>query len=170
VVVYIGGVFEKNTLTGAIRKYHTGLGRTVAFRDVPAGTGQGTLSSILTDHLGSTVEVTNAVGTTVSETAYWPYGATRSGGVTQTDQRYTQQRETVTTMGAYFYKARFYSTAVGRFVSAAWSGDDLNRYTYVRKNPLTFTDPSGLDCETPYVDLCPDIVADVVVGVSNYAL
>jgi len=48
-------------------------------------------------------------------------------------------------LGLYDYKARFYSTLTGRFVSAdPLATDGLNRYTYVRDNPLGGTDPSGL--------------------------
>ena len=51
----------------------------------------GTLSYLLADHLGSTVEVLDAGGNTVaaSETKYWPYGAIRNSGAPATDKRYT---------------------------------------------------------------------------------
>jgi hypothetical protein len=46
----------------------------------------GTVRFMLQDHLGSTTELLDTAGTTVanSEIAYWPYGGTRSGGVTAT--------------------------------------------------------------------------------------
>ena len=55
-----------------------------------------------------------------SEAKYWPYGATRSGAITQTDKLYTGQQQEAgdDAMGLYNYKARFYSTVTGRFVSA----------------------------------------------------
>ncbi len=65
--------------------------------------------------------VLDAAGATVAETAYWPYGATRAGGVAQTDKLYTgqQQEPGDAALGLYNYKARFYSTTVGRFVRGA---------------------------------------------------
>ncbi len=149
--IYIGGVYEK-TNTGAIKKYYAGFGRTIAVRDVPTGSGNGTLSYILPDHLGSASVITSDAGAVISEMAYWPYGATRSGGITQTDKRYTGQQEEPgdAALGLYNYKARFYSTTLGRFVSADSSTTDgLNRYTYAVSNPLAFTDPSGHCVQRP---------------------
>jgi hypothetical protein len=50
----------------------------------------------------------------------------------------------------YNYKARFYSTTLGRFVSAdsivpEVSGDGLNRFAYVVNNPIRWNDPTGHD-------------------------
>jgi len=146
-MVYIGGVYEKNTLTGgAVKKYYSAFGRTIAIRDVAGGSGQGSIYYPLADHLGSTVKVLDASGNAVSETAYWPYGATRSGSIAQTDQLFTGQRQEPvgSTLGLYNYKARFYSTTLGLFLSAdTLTTDGLNRYAYVRGNPLRYSDPSG---------------------------
>jgi RHS repeat-associated protein len=162
--VYVGGVFEK-TNTGAVRKYYQAFGRTIAMRD------GGTVRFMLQDHLGSTTELLDTAGATVanSEIAYWPYGGTREGGITGTDQLYTGQRQEVgdAQMGLYNYKARFYSTAVGRFVSAdPIASDGLDRYTYVRNNPARFTDPSGY-CIGSYV-CTPLDVLNVIVCASSY--
>jgi len=57
-----------------------------------------------------------------------------------------------------YYHARYYDPALARFISAdsivpgqtATSGapnpQQLNRYSYVVNNPLTYTDPTGHDC------------------------
>jgi len=85
----------------------------------------------------------------VATQRYWPYGSTRSGGVTQTDKLYTgQQQEPGDALGLYNYRARFYSTTIGRFVSGdsvviGQSEAILNRYAYVRNIPTRHTDPSG---------------------------
>ena len=47
-------------------------------------------------------------------------------------------------LGLHNYKARFYSTVLGRFVSADPIGDGLNRFAYVGNRPTVATDPSGL--------------------------
>jgi RHS repeat-associated protein len=152
--VYIGGIYEKSftaggTVTGS-RKYYAALGRTIAVRDVPAGGGAGTLAYLLADHLGSTVEALDASGATLTEQKYWPYGGTRAGGVAQTDKLYTgqQQEPGDAALGLYNYKARFYSTTLGRFVSAdPTNGGGLNRYAYTYNNPTGSTDPTGLAAE-----------------------
>jgi len=52
-------------------------------------------------------------------------------------------------MGLYFYEARYYDAALGRFISADTIVPDpnnpqsLNRYSYVLNNPLRYTDPTG---------------------------
>ncbi|RLC55581.1 MAG: hypothetical protein DRI80_17590, partial [Chloroflexota bacterium] len=65
-----------------------------------------------------------------------------------TAYRYTGQRlEAV--IGLYYYRARWYDPALGRFISAdtvvpnPGNPQDLNRYAYVRNNPLRYTDPTG---------------------------
>jgi RHS repeat-associated protein len=64
--------------------------------------------------------MTDTNGVPAPSMKYWPYGGTREGGVTGTDLLYTGQWQEAADagMGLYNYKARFYSTALGRFVSA----------------------------------------------------
>jgi hypothetical protein len=49
-------------------------------------------------------------------------------------------------LGLYYYKARFYSPALGRFLQTDPIGfaDDTNLYAYVGNNPINLTDPTGL--------------------------
>ena len=54
----------------------------------------------------------------------------------------------------YFYNARYYDPALGRFISAdtivpqPGNPQSLNRYSYAANNPLRFVDPSGhYECE-----------------------
>ena len=81
-------------------------------------------------------------------------------GVTVTDYRFTGQRADgyikLIDMGA-----RRYDPALGLFISAdtiipdPGNPLDLNRYSYVRFNPLKYVDPSGHDPEFPMIDgLC----------------
>ena len=112
-----------------------------------------TLRWLLTDHLGGTsVTVTGTAET--GELRYHPFGATRyTSGTTPTSQRYTGQREEGA-LGLYFYGARWYDPALGRFVQpdtlVPQPGDaaDWDRFAYVRNNPLKLVDPDG-HCPTP---------------------
>jgi len=80
-------------------------------------------------------------------TRYWPYGAARSGSVASTAYRFTGQRQDVA--GLYFYRSRWYDAGIGRFLQPdpliPDPGDpqSLNRYTYVRNNPLKYVDSGG---------------------------
>lgn len=53
--------------------------------------------------------------------------------------------------GLDFFGARYYGSSMGRFMSPDPTGgkiedqQSLNRYTYVRNNPVSFTDPNGLN-------------------------
>ncbi|BCX05926.1 MAG: hypothetical protein KatS3mg053_3864 [Candidatus Roseilinea sp.] len=82
---------------------------------------------------------------------YHPYGSVRaSSGALPTKRTFTGQIADET--GLYFYNARYYAPALGRFISAdplvpePGNPQALNRYAYVRNNPLRYTDPSG-HCE-----------------------
>ena len=142
--VYVGGVFEKNIELNVTTKYY-GAGRPLAMRKTgPAGN---VLSYLCADPLGSTTAVLDASGVVVSSRTYWPMGMERSlaGDARVTDQWYTGQRdEEFDGLGLYNYKARMYGTAGGRFLSAdSLTVDGLNRYGYVRGNPMRYSDPNG---------------------------
>jgi RHS repeat-associated protein len=73
-----------------------------------------------------------------------------------TELRFTGQREELDDaagLGLYNYKARFYSTVLGRFLSvdplvgAGGDPQSWNAYTYVRNNPLRLVDPTGMRWE-----------------------
>jgi RHS repeat-associated protein len=132
-----------------VRKYYSAFGRNVAVREVAGGTGAGVVRFLLTDHLGGTAKTMNSSGTIVDSIKYWPFGAMRSGTATTTDKLFTGQRQEAAVdpaLGLYDYNARFYSTTLGRFVSADPVSDDgLSRYTYVSNNPLVLVDPTGYD-------------------------
>lgn len=100
------------------------------------------------DHLGSTSLTTDSEGAVVAESRYLPYGGLRwQAGTLPTDFTYTGQRQAG--FGLYDYNARYYSAVLGRFVSAdsivpePGNPQDLNRFLYVRNNPLLYIDPSG---------------------------
>jgi len=80
---------------------------------------------------------------------YTAFGETRyATGITPTDYRYTGQREEAE-LGLYFYNARWYDPALGRFIQPdtivpdPGNPMDWDRYAYVRNNPVNYTDPSG---------------------------
>ena len=102
---------------------------------------------------GSTAVVADMSGVRTSEARYKPWGESRySSGTLPTTYKFTGQREEAS-LGLYFYNARYYDPALGRFISAdtVVSGgvQGWNRYTYSSGNPVKYIDPSGHDA-IPY--------------------
>ena len=69
-------------------------------------------------------------------------------GATPTTYRFTGQR-LESNLGLYFYGARWYDPAAGRFIQADTIVPEgvqgLDRYAYALNNPVRYTDPSGHD-------------------------
>ncbi|MGC8960758.1 MAG: N-acetylmuramoyl-L-alanine amidase, partial [Chloroflexia bacterium] len=141
VTVYVGNHYEKQGST--IRKYYYAGAQRVAMRE------NGTLYWLLVDHLGSTAVVADASGAKVGEVRYKAWGEDRyTYGTTPTTYRYTGQRWEAG-FGLYFYNARWYDPALGRFIQPDTVVPDpgdpqqLNRFGYVQNNPLRYVDLSG---------------------------
>jgi RHS repeat-associated protein len=101
------------------------------------------------ERIGSTSITTDSNGVKGPEIRYYPWGGQRwSSGTTPTTFRYTGQR-LESSIGLYFYNARWYDPAAGRFIQAdtivPGGVQGLDRYAYVNNNPLRYTDPSGHD-------------------------
>ena len=99
-------------------------------------------SWLYADHLGSIIGTANATGTSTAVYSYGPYGEPNT--LTGQRFRYTGQ-QLIKELGLYYYKARFYSPALGRFLQTDPIGmaDDLNLYAYVGGNPVNRIDPTG---------------------------
>ena len=105
----------------------------------PANNG---LFYLLTDHLGSTAVTANSSGSKYAELRYKAWGEMRyTYGTTPTAYKFTGQRLDEST-GLYYYGARYYDAALGRFVQAdtivpePGNPQALNRYAYMLNNPL----------------------------------
>jgi len=118
----------------------------LCFHSPPAIYAVNSLYFIHTDHLGSTVAVTDEEGEIVFQNRHFPYGSGRlpavSGQLSATERNYTSQIKDNETQ-LYYYNARYYDPALGTFISADPAGDGLNRFGYVHGNPINFIDPWG---------------------------
>ena len=93
--------------------------------------------------------MTGDTGAAVEASEYQPYGMFRSqAGTVVSDYKFTDQ-ELDAESGLYNYDARLYDPMIGRFISAdsivpnPFNPQSLNRYSYVRNNPLIYIDPTG---------------------------
>lgn len=107
------------------------------------GTATTNKTWLYADHLGSVIGTANSAGTSTAIHSYGPYG--EPNVTTGVRFRYTGQQY-LGGLNLYYYKARFYSPALGRFLQTDPIGtaDDLNLYAYVGNNPVNFSDPTGL--------------------------
>jgi RHS repeat-associated protein len=105
-----------------------------------------TTTSYLRDGLNSSVAVTNSSATIAGSYEYSPYGDSVGTGSATTAQQFTG-RDNDGATGLYYYRARYYSPQMGRFISEDPIGlvGGTNFYSYVRGNPLGYTDPDGRD-------------------------
>jgi RHS repeat-associated protein len=131
-------------VNGITNTYYYHAGQRIAMRQGNA------LYWLLTDRLGSTSMVVAATNALTGELRYKAYGDARygSGITTTTKYHFTGQREE-STIGLYFYNARWYDAALGRFIQAdtvvpkPTDPQSLNRYSYVGNNPFRYADPTG---------------------------
>src|SRR5262249_36051415 len=106
--------------------------------------------------LGSTEALTDGSGTVTATYKYDVFGAVRnSTGAGSTGFKFTGQQEDGAT-GLVYLRARLYDPATGRFLSMdPFRGDpsdpaSLNRYAYVRNNPIGLVDPDGLEPDSAW--------------------
>jgi len=111
----------------------------------------GTRGTLIPDVQGSIVGSLDANSGTLTKTGYQAYGENPS--LTAGSYQYTARRFDPETAGStaqpsrlYYYRARMYSPAWGRFSQVDQIGyaAGSNIYAYVENDPLNLTDPAGL--------------------------
>ncbi|HEY9404529.1 MAG TPA: RHS repeat-associated core domain-containing protein, partial [Pyrinomonadaceae bacterium] len=126
----------------------------------------GNIRWLVTDHLGTPRMVVDLSGKLdkIKRHDYLPFGEEVGAGIggrtagqgyvaDNVRQKFTGSERDGET-GLDYMKARYYSSAIGRFTSAdsmpikkrhLLDPRDLNRYAYVANNPLKYIDPEGLE-------------------------
>ena len=135
-----------------------------------------------TDALGSITAITDDTGKVVERRSYEPFGKIRamdygtnnntfSNRIIQTARAFTGHEQIGEISGLIHMNARVYDSDIGRFLSAdtiiqaPHDSQSYNRYSYVRNNPLMFTDPSGHSWFSKLWKKIKNVVIGVVVAV-----
>jgi RHS repeat-associated protein len=117
--------------------------------------------------------VTTLTATTLFSSNYQPYGV-NYGQVGAEEFMYTGKMMDALT-GLYYFGARFYDDAVGRFIAEDSSSGgledpmSLNRYIYARDNPMTITDQTGHDWWSSLTSAVSNTFAAVTAAASAVA-
>lgn len=124
------------------------------------------------DQLKTCCVMTNRDGSLAQEYQYTAYGAEtylHNTADFPLYNRYTDQYWDVE-VGLYYYGARYYDPALGRFIQAdtltpdVYRPQSLNRYTYVLNNPFRYIDPSGHSWWSDIKDAASNFVKGAVLG------
>jgi RHS repeat-associated protein len=105
------------------------------------------MMAFLSDALGSMIGLTNSAGALATNYTYDPFGTTTTSGTANVNPYQFTGRENDGT-GLYFYRARYYSSSFQRFIAQdtiGFAGSDPNLYAYANHDPISFTDPKGLE-------------------------
>ncbi|CUS39085.1 hypothetical protein COMA1_70019 [Candidatus Nitrospira nitrosa] len=125
------------------------------------------------DGLGSVTDLTDSAGATAKSYSYDAYGnILESPGTLEQPYTYTG-REFDSESGLYYYRARYYDSAVGRFSQrdpVGFSGG-LNFYQYVGSNPTNMVDPTGkFAMVLPLLPTLPIITTSVANALGGLAI
>jgi RHS repeat-associated protein len=131
------------------------VGQLIATYKNDASAGQAVTPGVhfhLADWLGTNrVQLTNA-GQSEETCQSLSFGdVLNCTGVADSTEHHFTGKERDAESGLDYMDARYYGSSIGRFMSPDPLGghpedpQTLNRYAYARNNPLTFSDPTGLD-------------------------
>jgi RHS repeat-associated protein len=127
-------------------------GDRIARREYPSGD----VSYYFSDHLKTASVIADAAGTVKAESDYYPWGGELQLVNNDTNHYKFTGKERDAESGLDYFGARYYSNALGRFITPDWAakpvavpyavlGDPqtLNLYAYVGGNPGSKADPDG---------------------------
>jgi RHS repeat-associated protein len=112
----------------------------------------------LFDGLGSVTALSDVNGNLVESYSYDVFGQSTTNSAVGNPYLFTGRRYD-SESHLYYYRSRYYSPGIGRFLETDPTGyfDSLNLYTYVNNNPLNWIDPYGL-CKTEENEKLIDIL------------
>ncbi|MDX3641099.1 RHS repeat-associated core domain-containing protein [Streptomyces sp. MB09-02B] len=154
-ILYLGGTEVRLTVKGTAKtlsgtRYYSTNGQTIAVRTAVAGTTGSTLSFLASDHHGTSSLALDATTYAVTKRYTSPFGASRGTATGPwPDDKTFLGKPTDAGTGLTHIGAREYDPKTGQFISvdpimALDQHQSLNGYSYVRNNPASSSDPTGL--------------------------
>ncbi len=151
-------------------------GERVARKDFPGNA----VSYYFSDHLKTASVITDSAGNIKSESDYYPWGGELQFVNNDSNHYKYGGHERDNESGLDYYGARYYGSALGRFLTPDWAENatavpyadfgnpqSLNLYSYTKNNPTTFGDADGhCDAKGQNCSLW-DHIAGAVAGVLN---
>src|SRR6266481_6223671 len=173
------GIVAESDLSGNLQSEYVFFdGERVARRDGP--TGAGGVFYYFSDHLKTASVITDSAGNIKSESDYYPWGGELQFVNNDSNHYKYGGHERDNESGLDYYGARYYGSALGRFLTPDWAGNatavpyadfgnpqSLNLYSYTKNNPTTFGDADGhCDAKGQNCSLW-DHIAGTVGGILN---
>ncbi len=157
---YVGGSYEKRSRLNEPDElvHYIRAGGTVAiYTEIDDGNSLTNKTRYLhKDHLGSVESITDEQGVVTEHLSYDAHGKRRQSdwaagtpAIPNETPRGFTGHEHLDGVGLIHMNGRVYDPTLGRFLSAdphvqaPSDTQSFNRYTYVKNNPLSYTDPSG---------------------------
>jgi RHS repeat-associated protein len=159
-----GGLTGSSTATLSVARDNVFLGGLLV-----ASNAASAWSFSASDHLGSPRAVWNSSGTKTEDHKYWPYGEDTSATLNQHIAFQGMERNDAVPI--YYDHARSQQFNLGRFLTTdilrgePEDPQSWNRYSFVRSNPLRFTDPDGKDFKSFLLGAANAIGTNFVPGV-----
>jgi RHS repeat-associated protein len=149
------GIVAESDLAGNLKSEYVFFnGERVARRDYLSGS----VAYYFSDHLKTAFVVTDTAGNIKTESDYYPWGGELQFVNNDSNHYKFTGKERDSESGLDYFGARYYSNALGRFISADWSSipspvpyaefsdpQSLNQYSYVRNIPTVKVDADGHD-------------------------
>jgi RHS repeat-associated protein len=107
------------------------------------------VSYYFADHVGTARVVTNSTGGILDDSDFYPFGGERPILSSSGNPYKFTSKERDLESGLDDFGARYYSSAIGRFLTPdeappnLFDPQSLNLYSYVLNNPLRYVDPDG---------------------------
>ena len=118
------------------------------------------------DNLGSVMSLSDSNGNKVENYSYDAYGKTTKESTLETGNPFAYTARVMDDEDLYYYRARYYDSNVGRFLSEdpiGFRSGDFNLYRYVVNNPLNYADPYGYGVVSTLWNVTKTVVTGVAV-------